>query len=201
MALTTLTSRSWASRMTWVPLWVRPMPMWGSLPVHAQGDGSGFVDALVADPVVGLGVAAGPGKGSGYLVVERGGGELGGAGTSDPVAVAKPGAVRLDGRGGAGVVRTAGHARHRGRRRTPWSAARVDARRARPRREPVPAPPRRGDPRGSARPRLTWRVHSPPVGAHGARICLRVRKPVAPLRLNRRETQVIRFNSVARLRA
>ena len=32
MALTTRTSRSWMSRMTWVPLWVRPTPMWRSFP-------------------------------------------------------------------------------------------------------------------------------------------------------------------------
>ena len=29
--------------------------------VDAQGDGAGFVDLVVADPVVGVGVAAGPG--------------------------------------------------------------------------------------------------------------------------------------------
>ena len=32
MALTTRTSRSWMSRMMWVPLWVRPMPMCLSWP-------------------------------------------------------------------------------------------------------------------------------------------------------------------------
>src|SRR5215207_4018203 len=31
-ASTTRTLRSWTSRMTWVPAWVRPMPMWRSRP-------------------------------------------------------------------------------------------------------------------------------------------------------------------------
>ena len=68
MALTTRTSRSWMSRMTWVPVWVRPMPMWWSWPCDAQGDGAGLVDAVVADPVVGVGVAAvGPGRALGRV--------------------------------------------------------------------------------------------------------------------------------------
>ncbi len=71
MALTMLMSRSWTSRMTQVPSWVRPMPMWCSLAVVAQGDGAGFVDAVVADPVVGVGVAGRSGQGLGHRVVER----------------------------------------------------------------------------------------------------------------------------------
>ena len=71
VALTTRTWRSWMSRMTWVPAWVRPMPMWWSRPCDAQGDGAGFVDAVVADPVVGVGVAVGAGRGFGQRVVER----------------------------------------------------------------------------------------------------------------------------------
>ena len=73
-AWTTLMWRSWTSRMTQVPAWVRPMPMWCSRPLMAQGDGAGLVDAVVADPVVGVGVAVGPGSGFGHRVVERGGG-------------------------------------------------------------------------------------------------------------------------------
>ena len=42
--------------------------------VVAQGDGAGFVDAVVADPVVGVGVSARAGQGFGHGVVEGGGG-------------------------------------------------------------------------------------------------------------------------------
>jgi hypothetical protein len=45
MALTMPTSRSWTSRRTWVPLWVRPMPMWRSWPAAGP-------DAHQLDPVV-----------------------------------------------------------------------------------------------------------------------------------------------------
>jgi transposase len=44
------------------------------LAVDAQGDAAGVVDAVVADPVVGVGVAAGAGQGFGERVVDRGGG-------------------------------------------------------------------------------------------------------------------------------
>jgi len=40
--------------------------------VVAEGDGSGFVDSVVADPVVGVGVAAGAGEGFGHRVVDGG---------------------------------------------------------------------------------------------------------------------------------
>ncbi len=42
--------------------------------VVAQGDGAGFVDAVVADPVVGVGVAAACGECLGQGVVDRCGG-------------------------------------------------------------------------------------------------------------------------------
>ena len=42
--------------------------------VDAQGDGTGFVDAVVADSVVGVGVAAVAGQGFGHRVIERRGG-------------------------------------------------------------------------------------------------------------------------------
>jgi hypothetical protein len=74
MALAIRTSRSWMSRMTWVPVWVRPMPMWRSWPWTRQGHGSGFVDAVVADAVVGLGVAGGSGDGFGHRAEEGCGG-------------------------------------------------------------------------------------------------------------------------------
>ena len=72
-ALTTLTLRSWTSRMTWVPLWVRPMPMWRSLPWRA-GSLFRICRPCRADPVVGVGVSAGSGEGFGQQVVEGRGG-------------------------------------------------------------------------------------------------------------------------------
>ena len=62
--------------MTRVPAWVRPMPMWWRRPVDAQGDGAGFVDAVVADAVVGVGVGRWPGLALGRACV---GGGRGGA--------------------------------------------------------------------------------------------------------------------------
>jgi hypothetical protein len=45
--------------MTWVPLWGSAEADVAELAGHAQGDGAGLVDAVAADPVVGLGIAAG----------------------------------------------------------------------------------------------------------------------------------------------
>ncbi len=42
--------------------------------MDAQGDTAGLVDLVVADPVVGVGVAAGGWQGLGQRVVEGGGG-------------------------------------------------------------------------------------------------------------------------------
>ena len=67
MALTTRTSRSWMSRMTWVPPVGSADADVAELAVHAQGDGAGLVDAVVADPVVGLGVPGGPGRALGMV--------------------------------------------------------------------------------------------------------------------------------------
>ena len=60
--------------MTWVRAWVRPMPMWCSWPCDAQGDRAGLVDAVAADPVVGVGGAV---PRSGLRTGEVGGGRGG----------------------------------------------------------------------------------------------------------------------------
>jgi hypothetical protein len=60
MALTMRTSRSWTSRMTWVPLWVRPTPMCLSWLATRS--------VTVSDPVVGV-VAGWSGQGFGHGVV------------------------------------------------------------------------------------------------------------------------------------
>ena len=49
--------------MTWVPWWVRPMPMWRSGPCTRRVTVPDFVDPVVSDPVVGVAVAAGVGHG------------------------------------------------------------------------------------------------------------------------------------------
>ena len=56
MALTTRMSRSWTSRMTWVPAWVRPMPMWCSRPSWRRVT-SRTCRCGRGGPVVGVGVA------------------------------------------------------------------------------------------------------------------------------------------------
>lgn len=57
--------------MTQVPAWVRQTPMCHSA-AASQGDRAGFVDAVVADPVVGVGVAGLAGHGYGQGVVAGG---------------------------------------------------------------------------------------------------------------------------------
>ena len=70
--LVTLMSRLSMSRTTGVCLWVRPMPMWCMRPARRSGDGPGFVDAVVSDPVVRPGAGSGwsclgkPGVGDGW---------------------------------------------------------------------------------------------------------------------------------------
>lgn len=48
------------------------MPMWRGRAGHAQGDGLGLADLVVADAVVGLVVAAAPGVAFGWPLVGRG---------------------------------------------------------------------------------------------------------------------------------
>jgi hypothetical protein len=74
-------------RMTWVRAWVRPMPMWWAA-VVADGDGAGVVDAVVADAVVGVGVAT------------RGGGKA----TTSPSRITCRGATRAGIPAGLGKV-------------------------------------------------------------------------------------------------
>lgn len=57
--------------------------MWWGVPVDAQGDGSGLVDVVGADPVVGVGPCCWVGFGAGAV---DGAGSLGGV-VSDAVAV------------------------------------------------------------------------------------------------------------------
>src|SRR3954453_8088805 len=67
--------RSWISRRAWVRAWVRPMPMWWSRPldqVVADGDHTGGVDAVAADPfMAGLDAGRG-GLGAGGVGRRRG---------------------------------------------------------------------------------------------------------------------------------
>jgi hypothetical protein len=70
MALTTRMCRSWTSRMMWVPGVGSADADVVESAVVTDGHGSGFVDAVVADPVVGVGVAGLAGHGFGHGVVE-----------------------------------------------------------------------------------------------------------------------------------
>ncbi len=77
-ALTTLIWRSWTSRMTQVPAWVRPRPMWCRRLFVAQGHRAGLVDAVVPNPLVGVGVRGRAWQRFRHRLVERGrGGAVG----------------------------------------------------------------------------------------------------------------------------
>jgi hypothetical protein len=51
----------------WVRAWLRPTPMWCRRPPGAQGETSGVLDAVAADPVVGVETFAGGGFGAGCV--------------------------------------------------------------------------------------------------------------------------------------
>ncbi len=57
-----LMSRSAAMMVLGVPVWALPIPMCGG-GLSVGGDGSGFVDDVVSDPVVGVGFGVGGGFG------------------------------------------------------------------------------------------------------------------------------------------
>jgi hypothetical protein len=73
VAFTIRMSRSWTSMITWVPVWVRPIPMWWSLPLTRRVT-QPVLSTIVADAVVGVGVSARRWQCFGQRLVDRGGG-------------------------------------------------------------------------------------------------------------------------------